>query len=68
MGAVNLLVDIRDRKHAEEFAQRLASIVEFSDDAIVGKDLHGVITSWNRGAGRLFGYRPMRSLANRSRF
>ena len=55
-GAVNMLVDITDRKRAEEAAQRLASIVEFSDDAIVSKDLNGVISTWNRGAERLFGY------------
>lgn len=48
--------DISERKVAEEAAQRLAAIVEFSDDAIVSKDLNGIIMSWNPGAQRLFGY------------
>ena len=56
IGAVNMVVDITDRKRAEESARRLAAVVEFSDDAILTKDIDGVITSWNRGAERLFGY------------
>ncbi len=50
------LRDVTERKRAEQQKMLLAAIVEFSDDAIIGESLDGTITSWNRGAERIYGY------------
>jgi PAS domain S-box-containing protein len=53
---VAIRADITERKAAEMASIRLAAIVNYSDDAIIGKDLNSIITSWNKGAERIFGY------------
>jgi PAS domain S-box-containing protein len=55
-GTVLVFRDITERRRAEAASRLLAAVVESSDDAIITKDLNGVMTSWNGGAERIYGY------------
>ncbi len=56
LGINGVLLDITERKASEDALAHYAAIVESADDAIISKTIAGLITSWNRGAERMFGY------------
>jgi PAS domain S-box-containing protein len=56
LGRANAELNERTNRQLWEYRARLASIIDSSEDAIIGKDLNGIVTSWNKGAEHVYGY------------
>jgi two-component system sensor histidine kinase VicK len=56
VGTSTIQRDITERRRTDTVVAEMAAIVDSSNDAIIGKDLNGVITTWNRGAEHVYGY------------
>lgn len=65
LGTQGIAEDITDHKQAELIANRLAAIIQSSEDAIIGKTLDGIVTSWNLAAEKIFGYRAEEMIGKR---
>jgi PAS domain S-box-containing protein len=57
-GLVVVFRDVTEQKRAEAAGMRLTALVQWSHDAVVAKDLNGIVTDWNQSAQRIFGYKP----------
>jgi len=61
-GVINMLIDITEQKRDEARQAMLASIIEYSEDAIISKSLDGIITTWNQAAENMFGYKEYEAI------
>jgi len=61
-GVISMLIDITEQKRDEARQAMLASIIEYSEDAIISKSLDGIITTWNQAAENMFGYKEYEAI------